>query len=113
MVHGTVAARLSSLLGLRRAPVAIAFRSEAPAGLPRVAKAGPAGCSYWTRAADGEAFYTEAADHENCPVGAHTHGIALAPAKAKELGAPRDHRRRQPRARAIRPGAARLTGDER
>ena len=87
MVHGTVAARLSSQLGLRRAPVAIAFRSEAPAGLPRVAKAGPAGCSYCTRAADGEAFYTEAADHENCPVGAHTHGIALAPAKAKELEA--------------------------
>jgi uncharacterized protein (DUF169 family) len=87
MALDTVAARLTSLLGLRRAPVAVAFRPEAPAGIPRVAKAGPAGCSYWTRAADGEAFYTEAADHENCPVGAHTHGVQLSPAKAKELEA--------------------------
>jgi hypothetical protein len=24
-------------------------------------------------------FYTEAADHYNCPVGSYTHGIALPP----------------------------------
>ena len=36
-------------------------------------------------AAEGKVFYTEAADHYTCPVGAHTHGVDLPPAVAKEL----------------------------
>ena len=63
---------LRTLLGLRHTPVAIAFREAAPEGLRRLS--GPASCSYWSLAADGEVFYTEAADHLSCPVGAHTHG---------------------------------------
>jgi len=31
------------------------------------------------------AFYTMPEDHQNCPVGAFTHGVTLAPAKAQEL----------------------------
>ncbi|HYB43055.1 MAG TPA: DUF169 domain-containing protein [Candidatus Methylomirabilis sp.] len=77
--------KLSTLLGLRAAPVAIAFRSTAPAGVPRVERAGPAGCAYWPLAAGGRVFYTEAADHYNCPVGAHTHGVALPGERAREL----------------------------
>src|SRR6266478_4828804 len=79
------AAKLSELLGLRAAPVAVAFRAAAPAGVGRVEQAGPAGCAYWRWAAEGRIFYTEAADHYNCPVGAYTHGVALPAERAREL----------------------------
>src|SRR5436309_2357681 len=76
---------LENLLGLTSPPVAIAFLAEPPAGTPHVAAREPAGCGYWRRAAAGEVFYTSADDHKSCPVGAHTHGVALAPEEAKEL----------------------------
>ena len=79
------AAKLSHLLGLRVAPVAVAFRAAAPAGVGRVEQAGPAGCAYWRWAAEGRVFYTEAADHHNCPVGAYTHGVTLPADRAREL----------------------------
>jgi uncharacterized protein (DUF169 family) len=74
-----------SHLGLRTPPVAVAFPSTAPAGIPRVADVGPSGCSYWKRAAEGHTFYTEEADHYNCPIGAYTHGIDLPAERAQEL----------------------------
>jgi uncharacterized protein (DUF169 family) len=77
--------QLGTLLGLTSPPVAISFRSSAPEGVARVGQAEPAGCGYWRRAAAGETFYTEATDHMGCPVGAHTHSVALPPEKAKEL----------------------------
>jgi uncharacterized protein (DUF169 family) len=80
-----MAAKLSELLGLRVAPVAVAFRAAAPAGVGRVAQAGPAGCAYWRSAAEGRVFYTEAADHYNCPVGSYTHGVTLPADRAREL----------------------------
>jgi uncharacterized protein (DUF169 family) len=76
---------LHQMLDLQHAPVAIAFRDAAPAGMKRVESAGPSGCSYWKRAADGEAFYTEASDHHGCPIGSFTHGIELPPEKMQEL----------------------------
>ena len=76
---------MTELLGLRVAPVAVTFASAAPDGVARVAKAGPAGCAYWKQAAEGAAFYTEASDHFNCPVGSYTHGVGLPPERAKEL----------------------------
>ncbi|MBI3271097.1 MAG: DUF169 domain-containing protein [Planctomycetes bacterium] len=79
--------KLMTLLGLRHSPVAVSFRKEAPAGVRRVAASGPAGCSYWRLAAEGHVFFTEAADHYNCPIGAHTHGVTLPPERAKELEA--------------------------
>jgi len=81
----TAGRRMTELLGLRAAPVAVTFTSAAPAGVPRVAKTGPAGCAYWKQAAEGAVFYTEAADHFNCPVGSYTHGVGLPPERAKEL----------------------------
>jgi uncharacterized protein (DUF169 family) len=81
----TTAQQLQDLLALRSAPVALTFRAAPPAGVPRVAAAGPAGCTYWKRAADGQTFYTEATDHYHCPIGAYTHGIHLPPDRAKEL----------------------------
>jgi uncharacterized protein (DUF169 family) len=81
----TAGRRMTELLGLTTVPVAVSFTASAPAGVPRVAKAGPAGCAYWKQAAEGAVFYTEAADHYNCPVGSYTHGVTLPPERAKEL----------------------------
>ncbi len=81
----TQGTRLQNLLGLRIPPIAVAFRPNPPPNIRRIDQAGPAGCSYWKLAAEGAVFYTEASDHYNCPVGAHTHGIDLPPDKAKEL----------------------------
>src|SRR3954469_2018265 len=64
--------------------VGIAFRPSPPAGVPHAA-AGPASCSYWKRAADGEIFWTDAGDHQSCPIGAHTHGVPMSAAKQEEL----------------------------
>lgn len=64
--------------------VGIAFRDAPPEGVPH-AETGPASCAYWKRAASGETFWTDASDHQNCPVGAHTHGVPLSEAKQQEL----------------------------
>jgi uncharacterized protein (DUF169 family) len=64
--------------------VGIAFRDTPPADVPRAPPA-PASCSYWKRAAGGEAFWTDAGDHQGCPIGAHTHGVPLDEAKQREL----------------------------
>ncbi len=79
------ATQLPELLGLESPPVAISFRTTAPAGVPRIDAPGPSSCTYWKRAAEGQTFYTEAADHYYCPVGAYTHGVDLPPAQGQEL----------------------------
>jgi uncharacterized protein (DUF169 family) len=79
------AEQLQDLLQLRMAPVALAFQDAPPANLPRIASAAPSGCTFWKRAAAGQAFYTEGSDHYNCPIGAYTHGVDLPPTPAKEL----------------------------
>src|SRR4051812_19475231 len=76
---------LTQLLGLTTPPVAIAFCDKAPAGTRRTLAPQPASCGYWTLAAAGQVFYTEAADHKNCPVGAHTHGVPLTAEDQKNL----------------------------
>jgi uncharacterized protein (DUF169 family) len=72
-------------LGLDSPPVAIAFLSSPPEGLPRVSRPDSAGCAYWNRAAEGQAFYTTAEDHANCAIGAYTHGVTSTPALETEL----------------------------
>jgi uncharacterized protein (DUF169 family) len=81
----TTTNRLQDLLQLQTSPVALAFRPTPPPNIPRVAAPAPSGCTYWKHAAEGRAFYTEAADHYRCPIGAYTHGIDLPPEQAKEL----------------------------
>jgi uncharacterized protein (DUF169 family) len=76
---------LSDLLALQWPPVALAFRSEPPAGVRHIPAPAAAGCAYWRFAAEGHVFYTEAPDHHGCTVGSFTHGIELPPAKALEL----------------------------
>jgi uncharacterized protein (DUF169 family) len=79
------AQQLQGLLGLSRPPVAVIFRATAPAGVPHVDRAGPSSCTYWRLAAEGRTFYTEAADHHNCPIGAYTHNIDAPPQVQQEL----------------------------
>ena len=64
--------------------VGIAFRDSPPDNVPHAA-AGPASCTYWRRAADGDVFWTDAGDHQGCPIGAHTHGVQMNEAKRQEL----------------------------
>ena len=71
------AQQLQDLLQLRTTPVALAFQDAPPANLPRMAAAAPSGCTFWKRAAAGQAFYTEVSDHYNCPIGAYIHGADL------------------------------------
>lgn len=85
MDHTTEGNRLQQLLGLAVPPIAVTFQQNPPADIPRVSAAGPSGCTYWKLAADGQSFYTAAADHFNCPIGSFTHGIDLPPAQAQEL----------------------------
>lgn len=77
--------QLTNLLGLKRPAVAVKFRDEAPNGVSKLDNAAVAGCSYWKLAAEGQTFYTEAADHYGCPVGSYTHGIDLPDDRAREL----------------------------
>jgi uncharacterized protein (DUF169 family) len=81
----TQGTQLQALLGLKWPAVAVTFQAHAPAEIQRVGTAGPSGCTYWKLAAEGKIFYTEAADHYNCPIGSFTHGIDLPPAQAQEL----------------------------
>jgi uncharacterized protein (DUF169 family) len=74
-----------SALQLERAPVAVAFRDEPPAGVEKLAGAQPSGCSFWRLAAKGHTFYTMPQDHYNCPVGSYTHNIPLPADREPEL----------------------------
>ena len=76
---------LETLLSLTTLPVAISFLPHPPDGVRRVARSEPAGCGYWRLAAEGNTFYTEAADHLGCPIGAHTHNVPMSSEKAAEL----------------------------
>ncbi len=76
---------LTNLLHLTAPPIAISFVAEPPPGVAPVTAKEPAGCGYWRRAAAGEIFFTVADDHKGCPIGAHTHNVALSPAEQQEL----------------------------
>jgi uncharacterized protein (DUF169 family) len=83
--YRTVERQLSGALGLQRRPVAVAFRSTPPPGVPRFSGVEPSGCSFWRLAMSEQTFYTVPADHHNCPIGSYTHNIALPAERAREL----------------------------
>src|SRR2546428_2815925 len=85
MDRTTQGTQLQELLGLALPPVAIAFPAAAPAGIARIDAPAPAGCGYWRLAAEGEDFYTQAADPYTRPVGAHTAGAELPPQRGEAL----------------------------
>jgi uncharacterized protein (DUF169 family) len=77
--------RLSTVLALRRRPVAVAFRDEPPAQVASFAGSEPSGCSFWRLAAEGRTFYTVPRDHLNCPIGSFTHNVPLPAERSAEL----------------------------
>ncbi len=83
-MHTEARAALSHL-NLAHSPVAVAVLQEAPRELARIPKPDAASCGYWKQASEGRSFYTTGDDHQNCPVGAFTHGVSLSPAKQQEL----------------------------
>lgn len=78
---------LNTELELTRRPVAVSFLDAPPAGVEKFTGTVPSGCSFWQLAGDGRSFYTVPSDHYNCPIGSHTHSIALPRERQKELGA--------------------------
>jgi uncharacterized protein (DUF169 family) len=72
--------RLAAALGLTRAPVAVTFTDQPPAGVRRFMGQVPSSCSFWSLAAaaprGSSAFVTGAGDHHGCPIGAYTHNVA-------------------------------------
>lgn len=77
--------QLTTVLGLTRAPVAVAFRAAPPPGVAKFTGQEPSGCSFWRLAAAGRAFYTVPSDHHNCVIGSHTHNMPLPAERAREL----------------------------
>jgi uncharacterized protein (DUF169 family) len=69
-----LARRLSELLGLTDAPVAVSFDAPPRADAATPAPAQPAGCCFWGPAQQ-RRLDTVAADHANCSVGSYTHGL--------------------------------------
>lgn len=82
--YRAIEAKLMEILGGTRRPVAIAFLDAPPARVEKFEGSQPSSCSYWRLAAEGRKFYTVAADHLNCPVGAYTHNT-LTPERLPEL----------------------------
>jgi len=79
----TLQTEFTSLLQLKRPPVAVSFLDKAPEGVERFAGSSPAGCTFWRLASEGRVFYTVASDHYNCAIGSHTHNFPLPPELAK------------------------------
>jgi uncharacterized protein (DUF169 family) len=77
---------LNTELELTRRPVAVSFLDTPPVGVEKFVGTEPSGCSYWRLAGNGRRFYTVPSDHYNCPIGSHTHSIALPQERQKELG---------------------------
>ena len=75
--------QIQQLLNLETAPVAVTFHDARPDDVFRVEKTEASGCTYWRRAAEGKTFYTEAADHYNCPIGCYTHNVELPDAQMR------------------------------
>ena len=76
---------LTDALHLKRRPIAVAFREDAPPGVARFTGTQPSGCSFWRLALEREPFYTVPSDHYDCPVGSYTHNIPLPPERVPEL----------------------------
>jgi uncharacterized protein (DUF169 family) len=69
-----LARRLSELLRLTEAPVAVSFDAPPNRDVATPTPAQPAGCCFWEPAQQ-RRLDTVAADHANCSVGSYTHGL--------------------------------------
>lgn len=76
--------RMVAALGLEAPPVALAFVTGAPAGVPAYEGVAPSACSFW-RAAEGGSFYASADQHANCAIGSHVMGFPTSERLMSEL----------------------------
>ena len=74
-----------SSIGLKRRPVAVAYRDAEPDDVKKFTGSVPSGCTFWKLAAEGATFYTVPGDHFNCAVGSYTHNISLPADREAEL----------------------------
>lgn len=72
--YAVFADRLSQLLGLTHAPVAVSFDTPRDPDAATPVPTEPAGCCFWAPAQQ-RRIDTVAADHANCSVGSYTHGL--------------------------------------
>ena len=56
--------------------MAVSFLSQPPPGVARFEGRAPAGCSFWRRG-ETQAFYTQANDHAECPIGTQILGFEI------------------------------------
>jgi uncharacterized protein (DUF169 family) len=69
-------ARFTDLLGLQHPPIGLAFVLTPPEGVARVSQRVPSACTFWRLAEQG-VFYANAQDHQACPIGLITMGLAM------------------------------------
>ena len=72
--YAVFADRLSELLGLTEAPVAVSVDAPREPDAATPVPAQPAGCCFWEPAQQ-RRLDTVPADHANCSVGSYTHGL--------------------------------------
>jgi uncharacterized protein (DUF169 family) len=81
---GALAGSLRSTLGLPLPPVAIAFVTQPPEGIPAFAGQVPSACALW-RHAEERLFFAPAETHYNCLIGAMTMGFPMSEAQSAQL----------------------------
>ncbi|WP_376794795.1 DUF169 domain-containing protein [Thermogemmatispora sp.] len=74
MIERDLVERFTTLLGLVRPPVGLAFVEEVPPGIEHTRAGVPSACTFWRLAEQG-VFYATAGDHQRCPIGMVTMGF--------------------------------------
>lgn len=74
--YSRLGVELQSLLSLTRPPIAVSFDADVTE-FERSTDVVPSSCTFWTKALN-RTFYTEVGQHQNCTIGAVTHGYRLA-----------------------------------
>lgn len=77
---------LQNLLHLEKPPVAISFNANT-SGLEKSTDTVPSSCAFWTKGLD-RSFYTTPEQHQNCNIGAVTHGFRAAKDTVTGCGCP-------------------------
>jgi uncharacterized protein (DUF169 family) len=83
--YASLESAVRTYLQLKHRPIAVSFLDAPPSGVSRLQGSRPSGCSFWSLAAEGGAFYTVPEDHYNCAIGSYTHNIPLPAARQHEL----------------------------
>ena len=72
-------------IGLGPKVITVTYADSVPDDVEKFEGSEPSGCSFWRLAAAGSVFYTEPADHYNCPVGSFTHNVPLPAERERDV----------------------------